>query len=53
MFTDLVKHALVANFNVANMSFNAIRENKTLATTSEFTVAEWDLAQPIEISGHH
>ena len=26
-----VNHALVANFNVANMSFNAIRENKILA----------------------
>ena len=25
-------------FNVANMPFNAIRENKILAKTSEFTV---------------
>ena len=25
------KHAIVANFNVANMSFNAIREHKILA----------------------
>ena len=25
-------------FNVANMSFNAIRENKNLAKISEFTV---------------
>ena len=33
-----VNHALVANFNAANMSFNAIRENKTLAKISKFTV---------------
>ena len=33
-----VSHAVVANFNVANMSFNAIRENKILAKISEFTV---------------
>ena len=32
-----VNHALVANFNVAIMSFNAIRENKILAKISEFT----------------
>ena len=28
----------VANFNVANMSFNAIRENKILTKLCEFTV---------------
>ena len=33
-----VNHVIVANFNVANMSFNAIRENKILAKISEFTV---------------
>ena len=33
-----LNHALVANFNVANMSFNAIRENKIIAKISEFTV---------------
>ena len=31
-------HALVANFNVANMSFKAIRENKILVKISGFTV---------------
>ena len=31
-------HALVANLNVANMSFNTIRENKIFAKNSEFTV---------------
>ena len=42
-----VNHALVANFNVANMSFNAIRENKFLAKISEFTViAASDQCQP-------
>ena len=34
----LVNHALVTNFDVANMSFNAIRENKVLAKISGFTV---------------
>ena len=34
-----VNHALVANFNVVNMTFNAIRENKFLAKISGFTVA--------------
>ena len=33
-----VNHAYVAIFNVAYMSFNAIRENKILAKISEFTV---------------
>ena len=33
-----VNHAIVANFYVANMSFNTIRENKILAKISEFTV---------------
>ena len=33
-----VNHALVANFNVANMSFDAIRENKVLAKISGLTV---------------
>ena len=33
-----VNHALVANFGVTNMSFNAIRENKILAKISGFTV---------------
>ena len=33
-----VNHAIVANFNAANMSFNAICENKILAKISEFTV---------------
>ena len=33
-----VNHAFVAIFNVANMSFNAVRDNKILAKISEFTV---------------
>ena len=33
-----VNHALVANFNAANMSFYATSENKILAKISEFTV---------------
>ena len=37
-----VNHTLVANFNVVNMPFNAIRENKTLAKISEFTVHKWE-----------
>ena len=32
-----VNQAYVAIFNVANMSFNAIRKNKILAQISEFT----------------
>ena len=36
-FTDKVYHAIAPIFNVANMSFNAIRENKILAKISEFT----------------
>ena len=35
-----VNHVIVAIFYVANMSFNAIRENKILAKISEFTVSE-------------
>ena len=37
-FTDVGNHALVAIFNVANMSFNVICENKILAKFSEFSV---------------
>ena len=44
-FTDIGKsylscenHALVVNFNVANMSFNAIRVYKIIAKIFEFTV---------------
>ena len=37
-FTDKVNHAIVTIFNVANTSFNAVRENKILAKISEFTV---------------
>ena len=33
-----VNHVMIGNFYVANMSFNAIRENKILAKISEFTV---------------
>ena len=33
-----VNHVIIANFYVANMYFNAIRENKILAKISEFTV---------------
>ena len=40
-FLIYVSHALVAIFNVANMSFNAIRENKILAKISEFTVMDF------------
>ena len=32
-----VNHVRVANFYIANMSFNAIRENKILVKISEFT----------------
>ena len=35
-----VNLVIVANFLVANMSFNAVRENKILAKISEFTVSE-------------
>ena len=34
----LVNHALVTNFDVANMSFYAIHENKVLVKISGFTV---------------
>ena len=37
-FTDIGNHALFTIFYVANVSFNAIRENKILAKISEFTV---------------
>ena len=30
LFTDVVKSCPICDFNVANMSFNAIRENKIL-----------------------
>ena len=33
-----VNHVIVVNFYVANMSFNAISENKILVKISEFTV---------------
>ena len=33
-----LNHVIVANFYVANMSFNTICENKILAKISEFTV---------------
>ena len=33
-----VNHVIVANFYIANMSFNAIHENKIQAKISEFTV---------------
>ena len=33
-----VNHVIVANFYVANMYLNAIRENKILANFSEFTI---------------
>ena len=35
-----VNNALVVNFNIANLSFKAIRENKILAKISKFTVFE-------------
>ena len=35
-----VNHALDVNFNVTNMSFNAIPENKILPKISEFTVTK-------------
>ena len=37
-FIDKVNHAIVPIFNVANMYFNAVRENRILAKISEFTV---------------
>ena len=37
-FTDIGKSCLIRNFNVANMSFNAIHKNKIVAKISEFTV---------------
>ena len=38
-FTVEVNHVIVANFYIANMSFNTFRENKILANISEFTVS--------------
>ena len=37
-FADIRKYCPVRDFNVPNVSFNAIRENKILAKISEFTV---------------
>ena len=37
-FTDIGEHALVTNYDVANMSFNAIGEDKILTKISKFTV---------------
>ena len=34
-------HVIIANFYVANMSFNAIRKNKILAKNSELTVYDF------------
>ena len=39
-FTGIGKSCPVRNFYVANVSFNAIRENKILAKISEFTIYE-------------
>ena len=36
-----VNHVIVANFYVANMSFNTFRENKILAKISKFIVVCW------------
>ena len=33
-----VNHVIVANFYIADMSFNTIRDNKIAAKISEFTV---------------
>ena len=44
-----VNHVIVAKFYVANMSFNAIRENKILAKIPEFTV---DSPQGYEYATH-
>ena len=38
-FTDMSKTCPNRIFYIANMSFNAIRKNKTLAKISEFTVS--------------
>ena len=37
-FTDIDESCPSHEFNVASMSFNAVRENKILAKISEFTV---------------
>ena len=37
-FTDIGKSCRARDFYIANVSFNAIRENKILAKISEFTV---------------
>ena len=46
-----VNHVTVANFNVANIYFNAIRENKILAKISEFTVEPGNLGEVIITTG--
>ena len=38
LFADICKSCPVRDFYVANVSFNAIRENKFLAKISELTV---------------
>ena len=42
-------HALVANFNIANVSFNAIHKNKILRKISEFTVYQTKIVTEIII----
>ena len=37
-FTDIDESCSSHEFNVASMSFNAVRENKVLVKISEFTV---------------
>ena len=41
-FTDIGKACPVRDFYVANVSFNAIFENKFLAKVSEFTLSDQD-----------
>ena len=45
-----VNHVIVANFYVDNMSFNAIREIKTLAKISQFTVLKSGLKCAVSLS---
>ena len=40
-----VNYDIIANFYVANMSFNAFRKNKNLAKISEFTVLKKNLVR--------
>ena len=49
----LVNHALVTNFDVANMSFNVIRENKVLAKISGLTVDNLCINSIIQIGLIH